>query len=190
MKKGAKYPVEILERREVEALLAGCGTSPTGRRDRAVLTLLWRSGLRISEALALRPADVNLSAGTVRVLRGKGGKARTVALDALARSALEAWLTVRPRGRGPLFCPISKPGQPLKSNHVRNRLRRLATWAGIEKRVHPHGLRHTYAVELDAEGFALRDIRDLLGHANASTTDTYLRGLGASSAVERARLRA
>jgi integrase len=92
MKKGAKYPVEILERREVEALLAGCGTSPSGRRDRAVLTLLWRSGLRISEALALRPADVNLSAGTVRVLHGKGGKARTVALDALARSALEAWL--------------------------------------------------------------------------------------------------
>jgi site-specific recombinase XerC len=120
MKKGVKYPVEILERREVEALLAGCGTSPTGRRDRAVLTLLWRSGLRISEALALRPADVNLSAGTVRVLHGKGGKARTVALDALARSAVEAWLAVRPAGRGPLFCPVSKPGQPLKSNHVRN----------------------------------------------------------------------
>ena len=82
MKKGVKYPIEILERREIEALLAGCGTSPTGRRDRAVLTLLWRSGLRISEALALRQADVNLAAGTVRVLRGKNGKARTVALDA------------------------------------------------------------------------------------------------------------
>jgi site-specific recombinase XerD len=189
MKKGVRYPVEILERREVEALLAGCGTSPTGRRDRAVLTLLWRSGLRISEALALRPADVNLSAGTVRVLRGKGGRARTVALDALARSALEAWLAVRPAGRGPLFCPASKPEQALKSNHVRNRLRRLAARAGIEKRVHPHGLRHTYAVELDEEGFPLRDIRDLLGHANASTTDAYLRGLGASSAIERAKIR-
>jgi site-specific recombinase XerD len=190
MKKGVTYPVEILERREVEALLAGCGTSPTGRRDRAVLTLLWRSGLRISEALALRPADLNLTDGNVRVLRGKGGTTRTVALDALARSALEAWLAVRPLGRGPLFCPISKPGQPLKSNHIRNRLRRLAARAGIDKRVHPHGLRHTYAVELDAEGFPLRDIRDLLGHANASTTDTYLRGLGASSAIERAKLRA
>jgi site-specific recombinase XerD len=190
MKKGVKYPVEILERREIEALLAGCGTSPTGRRDRAVLTLLWRSGLRISEALALRQADVNLAAGTVRVLRGKNGKARTVALDALARSALEAWLAARPPGRGLLFCPISKPAQPLKSNHIRNRLRRLAARAGIEKRVHPHGLRHTYAVELDAEGFPLRDIRDLLGHASASTTDAYLRGLGASSAIERAKLRA
>jgi site-specific recombinase XerD len=189
MKKGVRYPVEILKRRKVEALLAGCGTSPTGRRDRAVLTLLWRSGLRISEALALRPADVNLSAGTVRVLRGKGGRARTVALDALARSALEAWLAVRPAGRGPLFCPASKPEQALKSNHVRNRLRRLAARAGIEKRVHPHGLRHTYAVELDEEGFPLRDIRDLLGHANASTTDAYLRGLGASSAIERAKIR-
>jgi site-specific recombinase XerD len=189
MTKGEKYPVEILERREVEALLAGCGSSPTGRRDRALLTLLWRSGLRISEALALRPADVNLLAGTVRVLRGKGGTARTVALDALARSAVEGWLAVRPAGRGPLFCPVSKPGQPVKSNHVRNRLRRLAARAGIEKRVHPHALRHTYAVELDAEGFPLRDIRDLLGHSNASTTDTYLRGLGASSAVERAKLR-
>lgn len=135
MKKGAKYPVEILERREVEALLAGCGTSPTGRRDRAVLTLLWRSGLRISEALALRLADVNLSAGTVRVLHGKGGKARTVALGALARSALEAWLAVRPVGRGPLFCPISKPGQPVKSNHVRNRLRRLEPRAHLVLRI-------------------------------------------------------
>jgi len=189
MKRGAKYPIEILQRREVEALLAGCGTSPTGRRDRAVLTLLWRSGLRISEALALRPADVNLSAATVRVLHGKGGKARTVALDALARSAVEAWLAVRPAGRGPLFCPISKPGQSVKSNHVRNRLRRLAALAGLEKRVHPHGLRHTYAVELDEEGFPLRDIRDLLGHTNVSTTDTYLRGLGASNAVERAKTR-
>jgi site-specific recombinase XerD len=190
MKRGVSYPVEILERREIEALLAGCGTSPTGRRDRAVLTLPWRSGLRISEALALRPADVNLSAGTVRVLRGKNGKARTVALDALARSALEAWLAIRPEERGPLFCPISKPRQPLKSNHIRNRLRRLAARAGIEKRVHPHGLRHTYAVELDSEGFSLREIRDLLGHANASTTDVYLRGLGASSALERAKQRA
>jgi integrase/recombinase XerD len=190
MKKGMKYPIEILERREVEALLAGCGTSPTGRRDRAVLTLLWRSGLRISEALALRPVDVNLSVGTVRVLHGKGGKARTVALDALARSALEAWLAVRPRGRGPLFCPVSKPGQWIHSNHIRNRLRRLAERAGIDKRVHPHGLRHTYAIELDEEGFPLRDIRDLLGHSNVSTTDAYLRGLGASSAVERAKMRA
>jgi len=190
VKKGLKYPVEILERKEIEALLAGCGTSPTGRRDRAVLTLLWRSGLRISEALALRPPDLNLSTGTVRVLRGKNGKARTVALDALARSALEAWLAVRQAGRGPLFCPVSKPGQPLKSNHIRNRLRRLAVQAGVERRVHPHGLRHAYAVELDAEGFPLRDIRDLLGHANANTTDTYLRGLGASSAIERAKGRA
>lgn len=78
----------------------------------------------------------------------------------------------------------------MKSNHVRNRLRRLAADAGVEKRVHPHGLRHTYAVELDDEGFPLRDIRDLLGHSNVSTTDTYLRGLGASSAVERAKMRA
>jgi integrase/recombinase XerC len=189
MKKGVRYPVEILERREVEALLACCGTSPTGRRDRAVLTLLWRSGLRISEALALRPVDLNLSAATVRVLRGKGGKTRTVALDALARSALESWLAVRPTGRGPLFCPVSKPGQPLKSNHIRNRLHRLSASAGFEKRTHPHALRHAYAVELDAEGFPLRDIRDLLGHANVSTTDAYLRGLGASSAIERAKTR-
>lgn len=150
---------------------------------------MWRSGLRISEALALRPADVNLSTGTVRVLRGKGGKARTVGLDTLARSTVEAWLAVRPSGRGPLFCPVSKPGQPVQSNHLRNRLRRLAAQAGIEKRGHPHGLRHAHAVKLDSEGFPLREIRDLLGHSNASTTDAYLRGLGASSGVERAKRR-
>lgn len=72
---------------------------------------------------------------------------------------------------------------------TRFRLRRLAARAGVEKRVHPHGLRHTYAVKLDKEGFPLRDIRDLLGHANVGTTDAYLRGLGATSAVERAKTR-
>ena len=92
-------------------------------------------------------------------------------------------------GKRPALLPDLEPGQSLQSNHIRNRLRRLAAMARIEKRVHPHGLRHTYAVELDAEGFPLRDIRDLLGHANASTTDTHLRGLGASSAVERAKTR-
>src|SRR5205085_12501548 len=107
VRKGQRYPAEVLSRREVEALLGACGDSRTGRRDRAILAVLWRAGLRISEALALERRDLDFERGTIRVRCGKGAKSRTVGLDGLAASAIGTWLAVRPAGGSLVFCGLS-----------------------------------------------------------------------------------
>jgi integrase/recombinase XerD len=147
----------------------------TDGSTRPRVTLLWRCGLRISECLALRLSDIDFERGTLRVRRGKAAKPRTVGLDALASTAIEAWLAKRPAGSGPLFTLVSDASRPVHSEHVRNKLKRLARRAGIDRRVHPHQLRHCYAVELIQEGADPMMVRDLLGHASLASTDAYLR---------------
>ncbi len=175
--KGQKYPAEPLTKTEVETLLQACSNrAPTGLRNRALIALLWRGGLRISEALALHLKDLDPAAGSVRVLRGKGNKARVVGLDPPAFAVVERWLDARKRrgipSRAPVFCTLA--GEPIKTPYVRALLKRLARRAGIAKRVHPHGLRHTHSAELVAEGVPLNVIQKQLGHANLATTSRYL----------------
>jgi integrase/recombinase XerD len=175
---------------EVEKLLRVCShRAPTGVRNRAMIALAWRSGLRIGEVLALRPKDVDLEAGTVTVQRGKGDKRRVVGIDAGSAALVGRWLDVRARrginGRAPTFCTLD--GGIIDQSYVRHLLPRLAAKAGIDKRVHAHGLRHAYAASLEREGATISMIRDLLGHSSASVTDRYLRRLGAGEAVEFAR---
>ena len=175
--KGRRFPPEVLTSAEVCRLLDACSRrAPTGIRNRALIATLYRSGLRIGEALALRPKDVELHAGTIRVLRGKGNRDRTVGLDQGAAALLDLWLARRTSlgitGHSPVFCTLR--GQSLSPNYVRDALKRLALRAGVEKRVHPHGLRHTCAAELAAEGVPMNAIQAQLGHANLSTTSRYL----------------
>jgi site-specific recombinase XerD len=175
--KGQRYPAEILTSDEVRALLQSCsGRAPTGIRNRALIAALYRGGLRISEALALRPKDLDRDAGTVRVLHGKGQKARTVGFDPAGFALIERWLDKRAaqgiNGRAPIFCTLD--GKPLKTAYVRALLPRLAGKAGIEKRVHAHGLRHTHAAELAREGVPMNVIQMQLGHSNLGTTSRYL----------------
>jgi integrase/recombinase XerD len=187
---GAKFPAEPLSGPEVRQLLAAVDTSGvTGIRNHALLVVLWRAGLRCSEALALRPSDIDFDAGTLRVLRGKGRKARTVGVDDAALAVLSVWLEHRPHGLGPLFCVLKGPGAggPMAPRYVRAYTAQLAARAGIQHRVHPHGLRHTMACELSREGWPLALISRQLGHSNVATTDTYLRGLYPAEVVERAR---
>ena len=183
--KGRKFPGEPLTEAEVGALLRGCSLrAPTGIRNRALLTLLYRSGLRISEALALRPADVNLTDGTLRVLHGKGNKSRTVGLDPGAGDAVSRWLDKRREygfRNGPLFCTLA--GGPVSPGYCRDMLKRQAAKAGLEKRVHPHGLRHTHAAELVREGVPMNVIRDQLGHASLAVTDRYLRDVAPADLI-------
>jgi integrase len=116
--KGRKYPAEVLTPAEVTALISQCSPrAPT--RTRALLTLLYRSGLRVSEALALRAGDVNLTTHAVRVLHGKGGKATTRGFHPSADDALARWLDMRRQlgGRGPLFCTLQ--GGPVSDQYVR-----------------------------------------------------------------------
>ena len=173
---GRKFPPEVLSTAEVEALIAGCShTAPTGIRNRALIWLLYRSGLRVSEALDLRPADADLARHALRVLHGKGDKATTRGFHPAATDALARWLDTRKslgiRG-APLFCTLK--GGPVSDRYVRNLLHRLATQAGIDKRVHPHGLRHTYAAELEDAGLTVSEISKLLGHSSAAVTARYL----------------
>jgi site-specific recombinase XerD len=190
--KGRRLPPEPLTEAEVGALLAQCSRrAPTGVRNRALIVLLWRAGLRISEALALKPADLDPDAGTVRVLHGKGNRSRVVGLDPLAFQIVERWVECRQRrGLGRvelLFCTLD--GRPLQASYVRQLLPRLARKAGLTKRVHPHGLRHTHAVELRREGVDIAIISKQLGHRSIATTARYLDHVAPFEVVEAMRQR-
>jgi integrase len=178
---GQRYPAEVLTREELDRLLAVCSRrGPVGIRNRALIVVMWRSGLRIAEALALHRKDVNLEAGTITVLHGKGDRARTVGIDPQAGEVIQRWIDKR-RAIGvsvaaPLFCTVSGPtkGRKLLDSYVREALKALGVKAGIEKRVHPHGLRHTHAAELAREGVPVHVIRKQLGHSSLATTERYI----------------
>jgi site-specific recombinase XerD len=160
--KGSTLPAEILTPEEILAILDECRHATTGIRDRALITVMYRSwlrapgsGLRVSEALSLQPKDVDLHIGAIAVLHGKGDRRRTVGIDPGASPVVEHWVSVRqdrlaPPLGVPIFC--SQKCRRMSKSMVREMLVRNAARAGIEKRVHPHGLRHTMAYELLMEG--------------------------------------
>jgi site-specific recombinase XerD len=165
--------------------------APTGLRNRALIAVLWRCGLRIGEALALAVKDFDPDSGTIVVQRGKGGKRRVVGVDAGTVALVNRWLDTRRKRRisgiAPLFCTLR--GRPLDQSYVRNLLPRLAHKADIARRVHAHGLRHAFAVDLVRSGAPLYVVRDALGHASIATTQVYLSRVGAHEAVEAMRNR-
>lgn len=170
------YPPEPLDHAEVMAILEACGDDLLGLRDRALVAVMYRAGLRVSEVLALYPKDIDPARLAVRVLRGKGGRSRTVGLDAGALAIVGAWLEAR-RDAGiaddlPLIC--TRNSGPLSACYARRLLAGLGRRAGIAKRVHPHGLRHTHAAELRAEGIDIGIISKQLGHRSIATTVRYL----------------
>lgn len=185
--KGQNFPAEILSENEITALIRAARTrSPTGVRARALIALLYRGGLRVSEALALEPKDFDEKAGTVTVLQGKGNKRRVVGLDPAAFALIERWADCRRSlgipTRRPLLCTLK--GEPLDSSYVRRLLPRLAKRAGIEKRVHAHGLRHTHAAQLAAEGVPVNLIQRQLGHSSLATTSRYLDHIAPQDLIE------
>jgi site-specific recombinase XerD len=182
---------DLLSHEEIDRLLRACSKrAPSGRRDRALIAVLWRTGLRIGEALALMPKDIDLQEFVIRVQEGKTGK-RVVGLDTSTALLIDQWLVSRRKlkvgSAAPVFCTLA--GRRIEQSQIRHMLKRRATKAGIEKRVHAHGLRHRHACDLIKEGADLLTVRDLLGHASAATTQVYLSRLGASGAVEFARQR-
>lgn len=181
---GRKLPPEPLTPDEVRALVAAASNrSPSGIRLRALVGVLYGAGLRLAESLALRPADVDTRAGVVRVLHGKGDQARTVGLDPSGAALLDRWLDQRKalglNGRHLIFATyeVGKLGHPLDPRYVRATLARLGVKAGIEKRVHPHGLRHSLAFDLAQRGVPTHQIQAQLGHASLAVTDRYVRHL-------------
>jgi integrase/recombinase XerD len=188
-----RRPPEVLTEAEAVALIRACSTrAPTGVRNRALIAVLWRSGLRISEALSLELRDVDLDVGSLRVRHGKGDRSRTVGVDEQTSALLARWIDRRrrltPGARAPVFCTLH--GGRIDSSYVRRLLPCLAAKAGIERRVHAHGLRHTYAAELAREGTAINVIRDALGHTSLAVTDRYLRDVAPMHVIDTMRARA
>jgi integrase/recombinase XerC len=142
----------------------------SARRDRALLEILYASGLRVAECCGLDVEDLDGALGTVRVL-GKGARERVVPVGEAALLAVAAYLELSPATSGPLF--RNRRGGRLTTRSVHRIVRYEARAAGLARRVTPHTLRHTFATHLLGEGADLRLIQELLGHRRLSTTQRY-----------------
>lgn len=184
--KGKQRDPETLTPTELDALLAAASRrSTSGIRARALIGVLYGAGLRVAEAVALYPKDVDTDNRSVRVRRGKGGKARHVAIRPHCCDLIDRWSDRRAQvglaGRHPLFATYTKGafGQPMSTRQVRATLARLGDRAGIVKDgpVHPHMLRHTLADQMRRHGRDVEQIKKQLGHANLLVTGRYLNHL-------------
>ena len=162
---------QVLDVDEAVQLVELPTDAPLGLRDRALLELLYGSGLRVSELCALRWRDLDLADGLVTVL-GKGSKQRSVPVGRHARTALEEWRRDS-AGVPESFVFPGRAGRALSTRAVQLRLRQLAQRQGLFKRVHPHLLRHSFASHVLESSGDLRGVQELLGHADISTTQIY-----------------
>ena len=171
-------PRDVLTQLEARRLLEATPTNkPLDIRDRAILEVLYSTGIRRAELLALTIYDANLQTATLRV-DGKGNRTRIVPLTQSAIAALKLYLAearglyVTATSQTALFVS-SKSGAPLSDNDMVRIVRKAATRAGIKKRVTPHTLRHSCATHLLQEQADIRQIQKLLGHRRLSTTEIY-----------------
>ena len=161
---------------EAEALLqAPDEKKPRGLRDRAMLEVLYGSGLRVSELATLKTAEINLEDGFL-VCRGKGGKERIVPLGRSSCRAIRRYLDevrplVDPDGREELF--LSRRGRPFTRQGLWKLLRQHAAKAGLSAKISPHVLRHSFATHLLERGADLRSVQLMLGHSQITTTQIY-----------------
>jgi integrase/recombinase XerD len=168
---------KVLSRDEVGALLrAPSGTEPKALRDRAILELMYACGLRVSEAIDLKLTDIDLQEALLRT-RGKGSKERLVPIGRDAVKAVGAYLQ---RGRPLLVSDHQQPGLlvnrrggPLTRQGLYKIIQGHAGRAGLQERMSPHTLRHTFATHLLAGGCDLRSLQEMLGHADLATTQIY-----------------
>ena len=185
---GKKYPPELIRPEKLRQMVDECSRTKvagrpsrgiTHKRDKALIVVLWRSGLRIAEALALEPKDLDMKGCTITIRSGKGEKFGVVGMDAMTKEILQDWVkarrTLNPPDGSPLFCTMIKgvTGKLLPSA-VRRKLKQQAKRAGIEQRLTPHSLRHALARELAMEGKDLFQIQQALRHDNPATTARYL----------------
>ncbi len=168
---------DFLTANEIRTLIEAPDIStPYGLRDRALLELLYASGLRLSEIVSLDTNQVDVATRQIRV-RGKGSKERMVLMGTPAAAALEAYLkTGRPKLLGnrktkALF--LNRYGERIAERRIQYLLKAYAQQVGLSERVHPHTLRHTFATHMLDGGADLRVVQELLGHANLSSTQVY-----------------
>lgn len=170
---------ETLSAEAVNRLLSSIDPSdvPYGCRDRAMLEMLYGSGLRVSELVSLSPDRVDWDEGYLRIT-GKGNKTRFVPLGGVAAKALRCYLEhARPKllreGRRATVLFLSNRGQALSRDRILQIIKKRAKEAGIPENVYPHIMRHSFATHLLENGADLRVIQDMLGHADLATTQIY-----------------
>ncbi len=169
-------PTTINYRQVEKLLLAPDPHDELYLRDRALLELLYATGMRVSEAVDLDVDGINLKLGYLRCI-GKGRKERIIPIGQMAIDAVRRYLEMlRPRLLGEGFATslfLSRTGRPLDRSNMWRLVRKCAAVAGIEKDVSPHTLRHCFATHLLAGGADLRIVQELLGHADVTTTQVY-----------------
>ncbi len=167
---------EVLDAGEIDDVIdTPNSNTPEGLRDRAMLELMYSSGLRVSELCSISYADIDVEEKIIRV-RGKGNKTRLVPIGDMALSAIEDYRKVRAtfvkkNVVSEFF--ITRRGKKLSRKTFWYNLKKYATLAGIEKNVKPHMLRHSFATHLLRNGANLMLIREMLGHSDLSTTQIY-----------------
>ncbi len=159
---------------QMESLLSGVGKAPLTVRDHAMFELIYSSGLRLSELANVDCGDINFEDSTIRVV-GKGSKERLLPVGKRARQAVQGWLRLREEmaseGEQALF--VSQRGRRIAPRTIQQRLEKLAQESGMERRVHPHMLRHSFASHLLESSGDLRAVQEMLGHENIGTTQIY-----------------
>ena len=172
--RAAKHLPHALSPDEAGRLMQFDAADPLAVRDKAIMELLYSSGLRLAELTGLAPDDVNFRDATVRVT-GKGAKTRIVPVGSFALAALKAWLAARGQLAQPaqpaLF--VGRDGAALGPRAVQARLKHWALKLGLADKVHPHALRHSFASHLLQSSGDLRAVQEMLGHASISTTQVY-----------------
>ncbi len=165
-----------LAKTEVTRLMEGIDDQPLVERDRAIIELMYGTGLRVTEAVTLRVNQVRLEGGFLTVV-GKGRKERAVPIGSFARDRLQKYLSdVRPqllKGKLSPYMFVSRNGRQLNRKDIWDRLRRAVVGAGVKGKVSPHTLRHAFATHLVEGGADLRAVQMMLGHADIGTTQIY-----------------
>ena len=171
-----RYLPAVLSIEEVGAIMDSVDLSRwTGRRDRAILEMLYGCGLRVSEASSVKISDIYLNEGFVRIV-GKGDKDRVVPMGEPARDAVTAYLDVRPEPASPKYDDIlflNKSGARLSRISIFNMVKKQAALAGIDKEISPHTFRHSFATHLIEGGADLRAVQEMLGHESVLTPEIY-----------------
>jgi site-specific recombinase XerD len=171
-KRARPLPKFLTEAEMEQVLAASAATGIAGERDRALVELLYSSGLRRAEAATLNVGDLDVLSGTVRVL-GKGSKERVVPVGEAALRSLRAYLRTRgePRDGEPLF--VNLRGKRLSVDGVMFAVRRWVRRSALLKNVTPHVFRHSFATHLLNHGCSIREVQEMLGHADLNTTQVY-----------------
>ena len=166
-----KLPV-VLEPEEAQNLLRQPNKRyPTGIRNKAIMALMLHCGLRLSEVTALRPGNINLTKGKLRVESGKGKKDRDLAIPGYLEDLLYKWQKIKPQSD--YFFSTLK-GKKLSNRYLQQMVKRYTIKAGIAKKISPHTLRHTYATEYYKQTKDIETLRHILGHSDISTTTIYI----------------